>query len=66
LATQQITAEEAEKRLSQLLDQEMASRATYCCSNEQTEPFVQPIIQERAWTSPIWFEPPVPAPPEAK
>ena len=28
-----------------------------CCSNQTTDTFVQPVIQERAWTSPIWYEP---------
>jgi hypothetical protein len=31
--------------------------AAMCCSNETTTPLVQPVIQERAWTSPIWYEP---------
>ena len=25
-----------------------------CCHGEADEPFVSPVIQERAWTSPIW------------
>src|SRR5215471_20464084 len=35
-----------------------AQRGASCCSNETTFPFVQPVIQERAWTSPIWYSPP--------
>ena len=34
-----------------------ANHGAMCCSDQTTEPFVQPIIQERAWTSPIWYEP---------
>jgi hypothetical protein len=28
-----------------------------CCANETNDPFLSPTIQERAWTSPIWYSP---------
>jgi hypothetical protein len=28
-----------------------------CCTEASTEPFYDPTIQERAWTSPIWYRP---------
>ena len=28
-----------------------------CCKKTQEESFYSPVIQERAWTSPIWYEP---------
>lgn len=34
-----------------------ASQGAMCCSNQTTDTFLQPVIQERAWTSPIWYEP---------
>lgn len=34
-----------------------ASHGAKCCSDQTSTPFVQPVIQERAWTSPIWYEP---------
>jgi hypothetical protein len=39
------------------LNKSKASNGAACCSNETTSTFVQPVIQERAWTSPIWYTP---------
>jgi hypothetical protein len=30
---------------------------TDCCLGETNDPFLSPVIQERAWTSPIWYRP---------
>jgi hypothetical protein len=27
-----------------------------CCLDEASQPFYSPVIQERAWTSPIWYQ----------
>ena len=34
-----------------------AAQGAECCSDMTTSTFLQPVIQERAWTSPIWYEP---------
>jgi len=34
---------------------QVQAEAAMCCSDETTDTIVQPIIQERAWTSPIWY-----------
>ena len=39
------------------LEQLRASHGAECCSNQDGFPYVQPVIQERAWTSPIWYTP---------
>jgi hypothetical protein len=28
-----------------------------CCWNERNDPFLAPLVQERAWTSPVWYRP---------
>ena len=28
-----------------------------CCLQPEDDPFCSPVIQERAWTSPIWIGP---------
>jgi hypothetical protein len=28
-----------------------------CCLDPEQQPFYSPVIQERAWTSPIWINP---------
>jgi hypothetical protein len=28
-----------------------------CCLDPKTDPFYSPVIQERAWSSPIWYAP---------
>ncbi len=28
-----------------------------CCIGDASDPFLSPVVQERAWTSPIWYRP---------
>jgi hypothetical protein len=28
-----------------------------CCLDRDTDPFLEPVVQERAWTSPVWYRP---------
>ncbi len=44
-------------QLAGLKDKVKAAQGALCCSNQTTDTFLQPVIQERAWTSPIWYEP---------
>ncbi|MCH9646739.1 MAG: DUF3604 domain-containing protein [Deltaproteobacteria bacterium] len=38
-------------------DRLKAQQAAFCCNNEASDYYVQPVIQERAWTSPVWYSP---------
>ena len=39
-------------------DRQKGINGAACCNNEKTKyRIIQPVIQERAWTSPIWYEP---------
>ena len=45
--------------LTARLQQEQGARGDVygnCCKRAEEEPFYSPVIQERAWTSPIWYE----------
>lgn len=55
--TESCAAQAAEK--TALLQDEGAFGDVYgrCCLDESAEPFYSPLIQERAWTSPIWINP---------
>jgi hypothetical protein len=51
-------AEQAQRMTEQRQD-EGAIGEVYgrCCLDPEAEPFYAPVIQERAWTSPIWINP---------
>jgi hypothetical protein len=51
------SSSQAEARTQELQDDGGAIGDVYgkCCLDEQLEPFYSPVIQERAWTSPIWY-----------
>jgi hypothetical protein len=36
---------------------EAGSPYEVCCWDEESDAFMQPVVQERAWTSPIWYRP---------
>lgn len=38
-------------------ERQRAAHGAACCNNQFSDVMVQPVIQERAWTSPIWYEP---------
>ncbi|HEV8242109.1 MAG TPA: DUF3604 domain-containing protein [Thermoanaerobaculia bacterium] len=57
LNTSQCNTDLAALRNGSKTDKLKADQGAMCCSNQTTSTFVQPVIQERAWTSPIWYEP---------
>jgi hypothetical protein len=52
---------QAEAATQLAIEQDGASGDVYgkCCTRTEESSFYSPTIQERAWTSPIWYEPPL-------
>lgn len=48
---------QAARATQSAVDEKGASGDVYgkCCLDAETDPFYSPVIQERAWTSPIWY-----------
>ena len=51
--------QQADALTAKLQDEQGAKGDVYgnCCKKADQEPFYSPVIQERAWTSPIWYQP---------
>ena len=49
--------EQADALTAKLQEEQGAKGDVYgnCCMRTEEEPFYSPVIQERAWTSPIWY-----------
>ena len=52
---------QAEAATQLAIEQDGAAGDVYgkCCTRAEESSFYSPTIQERAWTSPIWYEPPL-------
>ena len=50
--------EQADALTAKLQEEQGAKGDVYgnCCKKVEAEPFYSPVIQERAWTSPIWYD----------
>jgi enoyl-CoA hydratase/carnithine racemase len=44
--------------LTAKLQEEQGAKGDVCCKKTEEEPFYSPVIQERAWTSHIWYDAP--------